>query len=358
MSNYFKDLTVVELAGVLAGPSVGMFFSELGARVIKIENASTGGDATRTWKQENEPADTNVSAYFSSINYKKEYLFKNLSDKNHLEEIHEIISKADIVISNFPAGRDVKYKLDYESLKKNNPGLIYGHITGFGDDNNRVAYDIVLQAESGLLYITGEETTSVKIPIAIIDILAAHQLKEALLLALLKRQQGGAGSYVHVSLLDAALTSLTNQATNYLMNGNVPQRMGMLHPNIAPYGEILHSKDNIQFVLAVGNDKQFGHLCEVLGKPELIKDERFSTNPERVKNRTEMDAILNTEFKKWLGTDAETALLKANVPFGRIRPLNEVFATPHAKQMIREEKIDGRLTKRVSSIAFRTDFLD
>jgi crotonobetainyl-CoA:carnitine CoA-transferase CaiB-like acyl-CoA transferase len=358
MSNYFKDLTVIELAGVLAGPSVGMFFSELGARVIKIENELTGGDATRSWKQENEPVESRVSAYFSSINYKKEYLFRNFHNEKHLEEIKILIKNADIVLTNFPAGRDKKYGFDYDQLKNVNPKLIYGHITGFGDDSTRVAYDIVLQAESGLLYITGEETTSVKIPIAIIDILAAHQLKEALLLALLKREKTGEGSYVHVSLLDAALASLTNQATNYLMNGNVPQKLGMLHPNIAPYGEILVSKDHVQFVLAVGNNRQFTQLCKVIKCDELVNDARFTTNPERVKNREALDKRLNEAFCKLNADQAEQALLKADVPFGRIRPLNEVFGTQHAQQLIREEKIEDRNTKRVTGIAFNTDFLD
>ena len=152
----FNKLKVVELAGVLAGPSVGMFFAELGAEVIKIENERSGGDVTRSWKLASEDKSSKVSAYFCSVNYHKEYQFKNLKEQRDLDKVRDLIREADIVLVNFKKGDDVKLGLDYETLKKINPKIIYAAITGFGDESERIAYDLILQAESGFMSMNGQ----------------------------------------------------------------------------------------------------------------------------------------------------------------------------------------------------------
>ena len=258
----FKDLIVLELATVLAGPSVGMFFAELGAKVIKVENLKNGGDVTRSWRSKSENKQNKASAYFSSVNYSKEYLDIDLSEESNRAKLIELISSADVVISNFKHSSAKKFKVDYESIKAIKPTIIYGQINGFSN-SERVAYDVVLQAESGFMFMNGQsDSKPTKMPIALIDVLAAHQLKEGLLVALLKREKTGEGSFVSCSLEASALASLANQATNFLMNDFVPQRIGSLHPNIAPYGEIVTTKDGKNLVLAAGSQIQFQKLCD------------------------------------------------------------------------------------------------
>lgn len=278
-----SNLTVIELASVLAGPDVGMFFSELGSRVIKIENKKTGGDVTRNWKLASELKENKVSAYFSSVNYNKEYLFLNLSEKDDQDQVYELIKTADIVIANFKPGDDKKLGMGYQTLKSIKSDIIFGEINGYGGTNKRAAYDVVLQAETGFMSMNGTPKSGpVKMPIALIDVLAAHQLKEGLLLALLKKEKTGKGSKVEVSLYDAALASLKNQATNWLMNNHIPKPIGSLHPNIAPYGETFTTKDNKKVVLAIGNDNQFVKLLEIIGAHELIENPLYKSNQLRV----------------------------------------------------------------------------
>ncbi|HXC05108.1 MAG TPA: CoA transferase, partial [Bacteroidia bacterium] len=192
----------------------------------------------------------------------------------------------------------------------------------------------------------------VKLPLAFIDILAAHQLKEALLIALIKRLKTGEGSYVSVSLYDAALTSLANQASNYLQTGAVPGLLGSLHPNIAPYGELLLCKDGQPLVLAVGNDKQFALLCRVLRSEELIRDSRFRSNPVRVKYRAALLSALQEAAVLWTSEDLKKELDKLGVPCGRIYNMAEVFAASEAKKLILEENKDGSTLQCVKTIAF------
>jgi len=217
----FKDLMVVELASVLAGPDVGMFFAEMGARVIKIENKTTNGDVTRQWRTASEKSNQeNISAYFSSVNWNKEHLFLDLKQANDKKQVTDLLKDASIVIANFKPGDAEKFSLDYHSIKQINPTIIYGEINGFGEADNRVAYDVVLQAETGFMAMNGTASSGpLKMPLAMIDVLAAHQLKEGILVALLNKTQSGKGAYVQVALYDAALSSLKNQATNWLMNG-------------------------------------------------------------------------------------------------------------------------------------------
>lgn len=352
-----KDLKVIELSGVLAGPSVGMFLAELDADVIKIENKKTNGDITRSWKQKGEDKSSSVSAYFSSINYKKNYQFVDFHNPQDIQNIHELIQSADILIANFKKGDAEKYKLDYTSLKKKNPKLIYGLITGFGTESDRVAYDLVLQAESGFMSMNGfQNSDPVKMPVALIDVLAGHQLKEGILLALLRREKEDVGSLVHVSLYNAALASLVNQASNYLMTGNIPSRMGSKHPNIAPYGELFKTSDDKYVTFAIGSNEHFRKLCTELNLEKLIDDLKFETNQLRVENRELLEQLIREKVSSINSKNLEDKMHKQLIPFAIVKNLEEVFSDEKAQKMIRVETIDGIETKRASGNAF--EFLD
>jgi crotonobetainyl-CoA:carnitine CoA-transferase CaiB-like acyl-CoA transferase len=342
MQDFFRGLKVIELANVLAGPAVGMFFAELGAEVTKVENPKTNGDVTRSWKLPSENKENPSSAYYASVNWNKTTVFADLGNGSEKKKILELISGADIVISNYKAGDAEKLGMDAASLRKLKPSLIYAHISGFGEDSSRTAFDLVLQAESGFMQMNGNaESGPLKMPVALIDVIAAHHLKEGILLALIKRMRTGEGSFVHVSLLDAAVSSLANQASNWLMAGQDAEPRGSLHPNIAPYGETFSCADGKQIVLAVGNDRQFAALCEVLGQPELIKDPRFIANSDRVKNRKALYDILSPGIA---GADAAIMmekLLQKEVPAGQIKRISEVFEGA-GKALILEDGKGGK----------------
>jgi crotonobetainyl-CoA:carnitine CoA-transferase CaiB-like acyl-CoA transferase len=349
----FSNLKIIDVSTVLAGPSVATFFAELGAKVIKVENA-TLPDVTRSWKLPSENKNATISAYFSSVNYGKEYISLNLKEENDRQKFLGLIADADILISNFKFGDEEKLRIEDSILRSINPNLICGKINGFGRNSDRVAYDLILQAESGYMSMNGTtESGPVKMPVAFIDVLAAHQLKEGLLIALMELKQNDVAKTVSVSLYDAAVSSLVNQASNYLMEGHIPQRIGSLHPNIAPYGELFETKENDQITFAIGTDSHFRKLCILLGLRSLPEDERFNSNSVRVINRLELQQILQEKISTFSTDFILSSLLKENVPAGKIRNLKEVFSDQSAQKLVREEMIENVQTKRVSSIAFK-----
>ncbi len=244
-----SNLKVLELASVLAGPSVGQFFGELGADVIKVENIKTGGDVTGSWLGRGETTDERgISAYLSAVNWGKKSLALNLSSNEGKQVFYRLIQQTDSVIASFKSGDGEKLQGDYNALREINSSIIYGHITGYDVEVKKAGYDAVIQTETGFMFMNGEPGGAhLKIPVALIDILAAHHLKEEILLALLKRTTSGIGEYVHVSLFDAALSSLANQTSNWLVAKNIPTKMGQEHPNIAPYGKSYKAKDGKMF---------------------------------------------------------------------------------------------------------------
>ncbi len=344
----------MELASVLAGPAVGLFFAELGATVVKIENARTGGDVTRRWKLPAEPAESPYSAYYCSVNYKKNVRMVDLSSDEGQAAAREWVAKADIVLSNFKRASARLLGMDYDTLQPLKPDLIYAQLDAFGPEDPRPAFDVVLQAEAGFLYMTGEPgRPPVKMPVALIDILAAHQLKEGVLLALLHRYRTGAGSFVSTSLLDAAVAALANQATNWLMEGHIPQPMGTQHPNIAPYGDVFFAGDDKPLVIAAGTEAQFERLCECLGMPGLAQDPRFSDNKKRVENREALCELLRPRFLDLSRAAWIDRFAGAGVPAGSIRNMEEVFQIPRANQLILSDPLpDGRTARRVATAAF------
>jgi crotonobetainyl-CoA:carnitine CoA-transferase CaiB-like acyl-CoA transferase len=330
----FDDLKVLELASVLAGPSVGQFFAELGAEVIKVENILTGGDVTRTWRVTGEQTDDR-SSYFCSANWGKKSIAVNLNSSEGKEIIHALVKKSDIVIASFKAGDAAKLEVDYKTLSGLNPSLIYGQITGYGPDNPRVGYDAVIQAEAGFMFMNGEPGgPSLKIPVALMDILAAHHLKEGILLALLNRQRSGKGELLEVSLIQAAISSLANQATNWLVAGVIPQKQGSAHPNIAPYGDIFKTADAHEILLSIGSDKQFKSLCVIAGIPDTPLDTDYRTNESRVKNRSALNVLLSKRIELLPLQFLIVAFHKSNIPYGIVNNMKEVFDTTEAKRLL------------------------
>lgn len=354
MKAFFKDLKVVELASVLAGPAVGLFFAELGAEVIKVENKRTGGDVTRGWKLPDEAPEQFTSAYYASVNWGKKAMLLDLSVEADQQKVHDHIREADIVISNFKDSSARRMKMDYKTLKALKPDLIYAQLYAFGQDNHRPAFDVVLQAEAGFLYMTGEPGGApVKMPVALIDLLAAHQLKEGILMALLERTKTGKGSFVSTSLLEAAVASLANQATNWLIGSHIPGPMGTAHPNIAPYGDVFSCRDGRLIVIAAGAEKQFQNLCKALNLTALLNDERFRTNTQRVTHRLALWDQLQACIVQYDRDPLAQLLEKQAVPFGRIHNMKEVFEMPETQHLILEgQSPEGHLQRCVRTVVF------
>ena len=347
-----KGLLILETATVLAGPSVGLFFAEQGARVVKVEPPQ--GDVTRSWKLPTEDAESPVSAYFSSVNWGKEHLRLNLKDAGDRARFDAMVREADVLITNHMAADAEKLGLTRERLRALNPRLVHGHIKGFAEQPQRPAFDVVLQAETGYISMTGTDADHLaKLPIALIDVLAAHQLKEGLLLALLRRASTGQGAFVEVSLEEAALSGLVNQASNRLMTGAVARPLGTLHPNIAPYGEVFRCADGGLVILAVGSDAQFQALCAVLSLPHVAMDDRYLRNTSRVRHRHELAIALAPGFQGAGRDEVLGRLLAEGVPAGAVRTIDEVMDTPAAQAMLLEATIDGRRTRRIRGNAFR-----
>ena len=353
MSKPLEGIRVIDASTVLAGPSVGTFFAELGADVLKIEHPKHP-DVTRSWKLPIEEKESPVSAYFSSINYLKDYASLNLKDEKDLSVFFEHVSNVDILITNFKHGDAEKFRIEDDKLLELNPRLIIGKINGYGADDDRVAYDLILQAESGFMSMNGTpESGPVKMPVAMIDVMAAHHLKEGILLALYEREKSGKGKSMSVSLYDAAVSSLVNQASNYLMSDHIPQRIGSLHPNIAPYGELFETSDNCIITFAIGSNEHFQKLCKELSAEELMNDDRFSTNQNRVVHRTELKGKLAPLVVNRTADSILSALQGVNVPAGKIQNLKDVFSSDKAKSLVREETMSGIKTKRVTSVVFK-----
>jgi len=329
-----SHIKVIELAAVLAGPSVGQFLAELGAQVIKIENPKTKGDITRQWYGAKEDR-SKVAAYYASVNWGKTVRLLDLALLDHRQQVYELIKEADIVLVSFKPGDQEKLAMDAKTLQALNHRLIYAQISGYGQDNPRVGFDAIIQAETGFMYMNGQaDGPPTKMPVALIDILAAHQLKQAILLALLERTQTGKGQLIEVSLYDAAISALANQASNYLNAHTIPERIGSQHPNIVPYGTVFQTKDHKEILLAVGTDKQFAQLCQVLKLDDLAQDLRFQTNPARVKNKAILLPILEEKFAQEDAHFWIEALNKVFVPVGKVSNLAEVFENTAAQKLL------------------------
>lgn len=346
-----KGLKVLELAAVLAGPGVGQFFAELGADVIKVENLKTGGDVTRSWKTSGEKTDDR-SAYFCSVNWGKRSVAIDLSHVEGQQIVQDLASGVDVIIASYKPGDAEKLKVDYPTLSSKNPGLIYGQTTGYGSHNPRVGYDAIIQAEAGFMFINGEPGgPSLKMPVALMDILAGHHLKEGLLLAMLEKNITGKGRLVEVSLIQSAVASLANQASNWLVANKLPRKQGSAHPNIAPYGDVFFSADHKEIILAVGGDHHFQALCKILGLNDLAKDQKFATNVSRVENRLALNQEIQAKMSGFESQSLLKLLEKAKIPAGVINDMKQVFEIPEVSELI----LEAAGIKGVKTLAVQPD---
>jgi crotonobetainyl-CoA:carnitine CoA-transferase CaiB-like acyl-CoA transferase len=351
----FEGLKVLDISSILAGPLAASFFAELGAEVIKVENLLSGGDATRQWKLAVENSADPFSAYYCSANYSKKVLLRDLTYQDDRLEVEKLLSECDIVVSNFQKKTAEKLGFLPAAIKEKYPGIIFAQLSAYEFDDPRPGYDLVMQGETGWISMTGTDSNHLaKIPVAIIDIIASHQIKEAILIALLKKMKSGIGSIIHVSLYKSAISALANQASNYLMCNHIPQPMGTLHPNIAPYGDLFSSLDGKKFMIAVGSDAQFKKLWFTLNLPD-VKYHTFETNSKRLINRSALQLILQNKFVQFLFADLNEIFTTIGIPFCSIKSMKEVFAEDLAIDMVMTEYIDGVISKSVSSISFQIE---
>jgi crotonobetainyl-CoA:carnitine CoA-transferase CaiB-like acyl-CoA transferase len=327
-----EGLKVLELARILAGPWVGQLLADLGADVVKVERPGAGDD-TRGWGPPFvEAADGGdlSAAYFHSCNRGKRSIAADFETPEGQELVRKLAAHADVVIENFKVGGLKKYGLDYESLKKVNPRLVYCSITGFGQDGpyaSRAGYDFMIQGMGGIMDLTGDpEGEPQKIGVAYVDIFTGVYSVVGILAALRQRDATGEGAHLDMALLDVQTSVLANQAMNYLASGKSPRRMGNAHPNIVPY-QVFPVADG-HVIVAVGNDGQFTRLVSVLGKPELAQDERFRSNASRVGHRAELVPVLTELTLKTTRDALLSALETQGVPAGPINTVADVFADP------------------------------
>jgi crotonobetainyl-CoA:carnitine CoA-transferase CaiB-like acyl-CoA transferase len=318
---------VVDLSRVLAGPYATMTLADLGADVVKIEHPA-GGDETRTW---GPPFAGGESAYFLSVNRGKRSVALDLKDPEGRELALDLCARADVVIENFRPGGAARLGLDYEAVRKRRPDVVYCTISGFGarEPRDRAGYDFTVQAESGLMAITGEpDGEPMKVGVAIVDVLAGLNAATAILAALRRRDLTGEGDRVEVSLLDSAFAALVNVGANALLTGEEPQRYGNAHPSIVPYQPFRAADGWI--AVAAANDGLYTKLCEAIERPDLAADERYATNEARVVNREPLIAELQAVFAARSTDDWERLLLAAGVPAGKIRGVGEALRTASA----------------------------
>ncbi|PSM17740.1 MULTISPECIES: CaiB/BaiF CoA transferase family protein [Nitratireductor] len=327
-------IRVIELARILAGPWAGQLLADLGADVIKVENPN-GGDDTRRWGPpfvKSHDGENLSAAYYHSTNRGKRSVAIDFSTPEGAETVKRLIATADVVIENFKVGGLKKYGLDYESLRADNPRLVYCSITGFGQTGpyaRRPGYDFIIQGMAGMMSITGEPGREPqKAGVAISDVFTGLYSVIAIQAALRHAERTGEGQYVDMALFDTQISVLGNQNLNYLVSGTPPVQMGNAHMNIAPY-EVVPVADG-HIILAVGNDGQFRHLCQVLGLEALADDPDFATNPARVEHRRRLREKLVATLAGWQKQPLLDRLEAANVPASPINDIGEAFADPQA----------------------------
>ena len=320
---------VIELARILAGPWAGQTLADLGAEVIKVE--SPRGDDTRQWGPPFvERNGDRSAAYFYACNRGKKSVTADFRTEDGQNLVRNLVADADIVIENFKVGGLAKYGLDYASLNKVNPALIYCSVTGFGQDGpyaHRAGYDYIIQGMSGLMSITGEAGGQPqKVGVAVTDIFTGMYAATAILAALHQRNATGVGQHLDLSLLDVATAITANQAMNYLTTGDPPGLLGNAHQNLAPY-QVFDCADG-WIIIAVGNDGQFQRLCALLGCSDLATDERYRTNPDRVVNRPALSDALTAHTVTWTRDALLAACEGSGVPAGPSNTMEHVFADP------------------------------
>jgi len=348
MKGALEGIKVLDLSRVLAGPWCTQTLADLGAEIWKVEHPERGDD-TRSWRP---PEIGELSTYFLSCNRSKKSLAIDISTREGSDLVRRLAAEADVLVENFRLGALARYGLDWENLRKVNPRLIYCSISGYGRRGQRAAepgYDFVIQAESGLMAITGEaDGEPMKLGVAITDLLGGMNAVQGILAALVARGRTGEGQHLDIALLDCAVAALANVATGYLATGEEPQRFGNAHATVVPY-QIFPTSDG-QIALAVGNDGQFRKLCEeVLKRPELSADPRYTTSRARVLNRETLIPALEESFRRNTTEAWRESLRRAGVPAGIVRHISEVLTAPEVAErgLIQEVEKPGVGTLRL-----------
>lgn len=343
-------LKVLDLSRVLAGPWCTQLLADLGAEVIKVEQPGAGDD-TRHWGPPwYSHEDERVAAYFLAANRGKKSVAIDFSTPDGAALVRRMVADADVLVENFRVGGLAKYGLDAHSLRDAHPGLIYASVTGFGQDGpyaERAGYDYIIQAMGGMMSVTGLPDDApgggpLKVGVAIADIFTGMYTASAILAALHAREATGQGAHIDMALFDTQLAILANQASNAMVSGRDPTRLGNGHPNIVPYQPFRASDQPL--VIAVGNDRQFAKLANICGHPEWAEDERFATNAARVANREVIVAkvgavIADAPAAEWLDK-----LLDAGIPAGPINTISQALADPQAQfRQARQQRGAGAL---------------
>lgn len=335
-----SHVRVLDLSRILAAPWASQILADLGAEVIKVERPGAGDD-TRSWGppflKDAEGRDTKEAGYYLAVNRGKRSITVSLDKPEGQRIVRELAMKSDIVLENYKAGSLERYGLDQASLRKLNPRLIYCSVTGFGQTGPRKdqpAYDFLIQAMGGLMSVTGERDGKPgggpqKVGIPIVDLMTGMYAAVSVLAALARRNETGVGDSIDIAMLDVQVATLSNQAMNYLVSGNVPRRNGNVHPNIQPQ-DVYACRDGA-VILAVGNDGQYARLCRALGHPEWIDDPRFAVNAQRARNREVLGALLREAFGLRDRAGLIAALDEAGVPCGPINNISEVFEDPQVQ---------------------------
>ncbi len=312
-------ILVADLSRVLAGPYCSMLLADMGATVIKVE--SPAGDDTRTWMP---PVKDGVSTYYLSIGRNKRSVVLDFGDSDDRALAQELLRRADVALENFKPGSLAKFGLDYESAARDNAGLVYLSISGFGTAEGAwlPGYDLIVQAVSGLMSLTGNpDGEAFRAGISVFDVMAGLHGLIGVLAALHQRDETGLGQHVEVNLMSSAMSGLVNQTAAYTAAGVVPMRMGNAHPSLFPY-ETMPTADR-DMIITAGNNRQFRSLCEVLGIPDVADDPRFGSNGDRTQNREVLRPLLLQALAEWKADDLFIALNKAGVPCGPINTIGE-----------------------------------
>jgi crotonobetainyl-CoA:carnitine CoA-transferase CaiB-like acyl-CoA transferase len=349
-----SGIRVLDLSRVLAGPLCTQVLGDLGADVVKVERPEQGDD-TRHW---GPPFAGEDAAYFLALNRNKRSVAIDLGAPEGARAARRLALGSDVLIENFRPGLMAGFGLALNDLRREQPRLVTCSLTAFGDDApesaSRPGYDIIVQALSGLMSITGErDGEPTKVGVALLDVITGLYAAIGILAALQERERTGHGRHVSVALFDASVAALVNQAANHLIGGLVPGPMGSEHPNIVPY-QVFHAADR-PFILAAGNDRLFRRTCEVLGLPELAQDPRFATNESRVTNRDELIPTLTERFRNEAASEWLRALEAVGVPCAPIRRIDEVFASPEGATLVREMQDDARGPIRTVASPIRFD---
>ncbi|WP_238368946.1 CaiB/BaiF CoA transferase family protein [Heliomarina baculiformis] len=325
-------LRVLDLSRILAGPTCTQLLGDYGAEVIKIEKPGLGDD-TRAWGPpyvtgpDGEP--TAESAYYLSANRNKRSVAVDIATEEGAETVRQLARRCDILVENFKVGGLAKYGLDYQSLSRDNPGIVYCSITGFGQTGpnaHKPGYDLLAQGYGGIMSLTGDpEGEPMKVGVGVTDVICGLYAVTAILAAIRHRDQSGEGQHIDIALVDSQVAWLVNAGTNYLLSGQEQPRLGNQHPNIVPYQVFATSDGHV--IVAAGNDVQYKRFCGILGRADLAEDERFRRNIDRVTNRDILIGLLAGEILRFGKADLVRAMEAAGIPGGPINSLSEVFAS-------------------------------